>query len=481
MKHRGAWLVWGAGVFAYMVAVTQRTAFGVAGVEATERFDATASVLSVFTVVQLLVYAGLQIPVGMLVDRFGPRLLIAAGAALMCAGQFQLAMADSVAAGIAGRSLVGAGDALTFISVLRLLPAWFPPHRVPVLTQWTGIIGQLGQIASAIPFALALHALGWNTAFLSAAALSVVAFVLALALIRNQPGGVVRTPKAGQQGGSLAAAWRHPGTRLGMWTHFTIQFPGTVFVLMWGYPYLVSGEQVSPGTASFLMTFFVAVAILCGPWLGSWVGRHPLRRSTMVLLIAAAMAGAWLTVMLWPGPAPVWVLAGLVAVLAIGGPGSMIGFDFARTYNPSNRLGTATGIVNIGGFVASLVSMYLVGLVLDVLFNTGFSDGNLYSLTSFRIALAVQFLVMALGVAGILRNRRKVRAAMATEGLHLPPLREALARDRRRRREERQGMAPDRSDAGETGTEPVAGSGTTPSTGSETDRASDGGPTSGTK
>ena len=135
MKHRGAWVVWGAGVFAYLVAVTQRTAFGVAGVEATERFSATASVLSVFTVVQLLVYAGLQIPVGMLVDRFGPRLLIAAGAVLMCAGQFQLAMADSVGAGIAGRSLVGAGDALTFISVLRLLPAWFPAHRIPVLTQ----------------------------------------------------------------------------------------------------------------------------------------------------------------------------------------------------------------------------------------------------------------------------------------------------------------------------------------------------------
>ena len=440
MKHRGAWLVWGAGVFAYLVAVTQRTAFGVAGVEATERFSATASVLSVFTVVQLLVYAGLQIPVGMLVDRFGPRLLITAGAVLMFAGQFQLAMADSVGAGIVGRSLVGAGDALTFISVLRLLPAWFPPHRIPVLTQWTGIIGQLGQIASAIPFAFVLHELGWNTAFIGAASLSVLAFVLALTLIRNQPGGAARTPRTAHDGGSLSAAWRQPGTRLGLWTHFTIQFPGTVFVLMWGYPYLVSGEQVSPAAASFLMTFFVAVAILCGPWLGSWVGRHPLRRSTMVLLIAGAMAGAWLIVMLWPGPAPLWVLLGLVAVLAVGGPGSMIGFDFARTYNPSTRLGTATGIVNIGGFVASLISMYLVGLVLDILLGTGFSGGNLYDLAAFRIALAVQFLVMGIGVLGILRNRRKLRAAMADDGLRLPPLREALARDRQRRRDERRGV-----------------------------------------
>lgn len=439
MKHKGAWLVWGAGVFAYMVAVTQRTAFGVAGVEATERFSATASVLSVFTVVQLLVYAGLQIPVGMLVDRFGPRLLIAAGAALMCAGQFQLAVADSVTAGIAGRSLVGAGDALTFISVLRLLPAWFPAARVPILTQWTGIVGQLGQIASAIPFAFVLRSFGWNTAFISAAALSVLALVLAAALIRNRPAGSSPAPAAGQAGGSsLAAAWRHPGTRLGLWTHFTIQFPGTVFVMMWGYPYLVSAEKVTPATASFLMTFFVTVAILCGPWLGTWVGRHPLRRSLMVLLIAGAMAAAWLAVMVWPGPAPVWLLLILVAVLAVGGPGSMIGFDFARTFNPSSRLGTATGIVNIGGFLASLISMYLIGLVLDLLYSSGFSNGDLYNLSSFRIALAVQFGVMGLGVAGILRSRSMVRTRMAGEGLHLPPLREALARERQRRRNERQ-------------------------------------------
>ncbi|MCC3299107.1 MFS transporter [Arthrobacter sp. zg-Y916] len=438
MKHRGAWLVWGAGVFAYMVAVTQRTAFGVAGVEATDRFDATASVLSVFTVVQLLVYAGLQIPVGMLVDRFGPRLLIAGGAALMCAGQFQLAVADSVGAGIAGRSLVGAGDALTFISVLRLLPAWFPPARVPVLTQWTGIIGQLGQIASAIPFAFLLRSLGWSTAFTGAAALSVLALILSLVLIRNKPSGP--RPAAAAAGGpesSLAAAWRQPGTRLGLWTHFTIQFPGTVFVLMWGYPYLVSGEQVSAPMASFLMTFFVTVAILCGPWLGAWVGRHPLRRSTMVLLIAGAMAAAWLAVMLWPGPAPVWLLLLLVSVLAIGGPGSMIGFDFARTFNPASRLGTATGIVNIGGFAASLISMYLIGLVLDMLYAGGFSNGNLYDLTSFRIALAVQFAVMLVGIAGIFRTRRIIRARMASEGLDLPPLREALARERQRRRSQR--------------------------------------------
>lgn len=68
MDSRRAWWVWGSGIFAYLVAITQRTSFGVAGLQATERFDATAAALSTFTVVQLVVYAGLQIPVG-LIDR----------------------------------------------------------------------------------------------------------------------------------------------------------------------------------------------------------------------------------------------------------------------------------------------------------------------------------------------------------------------------------------------------------------------------
>lgn len=199
------------------------------------------------------------------------------------------------------------------------------------------------------------------------------------------------------------------------------------------------------------MTLFVAVAVVCGPWLGSWVGRHPLRRSTMVLLIAAAIAAAWLAVLLYPGLAPLWLLAVLVAVLAVGGPGSMIGFDFARTYNPGHRLGTATGIVNIGGFIASLVSMYLIGVVLDVLHATGFSGGDLYALDSFRLALAVQFAVMGVGVAGILRTRGRVRARMADNGLRLPPLREAIARERQAKQAARRSRQAGRAGDGDTG------------------------------
>ena len=72
-------------------------------------------------------------------------------------------------------------------------------------------------------------------------------------VVRDSPSGSLRRHDAvtlRQAGHDLRSAWQHPGTRLGLWTHFTTQFSGTVFALLWGYPFLVSGEGLSRGGAS---------------------------------------------------------------------------------------------------------------------------------------------------------------------------------------------------------------------------------------
>ncbi|GGD01005.1 MFS transporter [Tersicoccus solisilvae] len=417
MDTRRAWVVWIAGLAAYVVAITQRTSFGVAGVAAIDRFDATASALSAFAVIQLVVYASLQIPVGVLADRFGSRVMIAGGAVLMAVGQLQLAAATTIPAGVFGRVLVGAGDAMTFICVLRLVPLWFPPTQVPLLSQLTGIVGMGGQLLSSIPFAALLGRVGWSAAFVSLAATGVLAAVLAVALVRSEPPGSAshgRTPTVRQTGRMVADAFAEPGTRLGLWSHFTVQFPGQVFVLAWGYPFLVSGQGIAPELVAVLMTVFVVAGAVGGPFLGRLVALRPRLRSRLVLGIAVGILAAWAAVLLYPGRAPFWLLAVLVVALAAGGPGSMIGFDFAREYNPPQRLGTANGIVNIGGFTAALVSMYLIGLILDVLRATGFSGGNLYALDAFRIALAVQGVLIVAGVLALLGVRRILRRRPGT-------------------------------------------------------------------
>ncbi|KQS71534.1 nitrate/nitrite transporter [Modestobacter sp. Leaf380] len=425
MTPRRAYVVWAVGLAAYTVAVFQRASLGVAAVDAQERFSAGASAVSLFLVLQLVVYAGLQVPVGVLLDRFGSKALIAAGAVTMAAGQLLLAVATDVPTAVAARVLVGAGDAMTFISVLRVVTLWFRGPVVPVVTQLTGILGQLGQIAAAYPLVLALHHTSWTTTFLGAAAIGVLVAVLVVAALADAPPGTPVAPVAGwaEIRQNVAGAWRESGTRIGLYSHLVTQFSGTVFALLWGYPFLVLGQGLSTGTAAGLLSLLVVVGMLVGPLLGKLCGRWPLRRSVLVFGIAGLTTTAWTVVLLWPGRAPLWLLVVLVVVLATNGPGSMIGFDYARTWNPVTRLGSATGVVNIGGFAASLLTVLAVGAVLDAMTPGASTD---YDLSAFKAAFSVQYLFWAIGLVGVLKHRRVLRERLTGDGVVLTPLYTAM-------------------------------------------------------
>jgi MFS family permease len=139
--------------------------------------------------------------------------------------------------------------------------------------------------------------------------------------------------------------------------------------------------------------------------LGTLVARFPYYRSWMVLGIVAAMALAWAVVLLRTTPAPLWLLVVLVCLMATGGPASMVGFDLARTFVPVEASGRANGLVNIGGFSASLLTMGLIGVLLD--WHSGGGGTDTYRLADFRVAMSVQYLFWAFGAVQILRYRRK--------------------------------------------------------------------------
>ncbi|CCH87529.1 Transporter, MFS superfamily [Modestobacter italicus] len=416
-----AYAIWLVGLLAYAVAIFHRASLGVAGLEAQERFSAGASAISLFLVLQLGVYAALQVPVGVALDRFGSRRVIIAGALTMAAGQLVLALATDVPTAVLARVLVGAGDAMTFISVLRLVPLWFPGRTVPVITQLTGILGQFGQIVAAYPLVRLLHSAGWTPTFVGAAAVGVLVAVLVLVALRDAPPGTVTVPPSGMAvvRRNLLAAWREPGTRIGLATHLVTQFSGTVFALLWGYPFLTIGEGLSAGAAASLLSLLVLVGMGFGPLLGQLVARWPLRRSNLVFGILGVTAATWTVVLLWPGRAPLWLLVVLVLVLGTNGPGSMIGFDYARTENPVERSGSASGVVNVGGFVASLCTVLAIGFVLDAMTPGSSTD---YSLGAFRAAFSVQYVFWAIGLAGVVVHRRQLRARFARDGIVMVPL-----------------------------------------------------------
>lgn len=406
LGRRRAWVIWIVGLSVYVLAVFHRTSLSVAGLIAADRFDISAAQLSTFTVVQLGVYAAMQIPVGILLDRFGSKVLMASGLALMTGGQFWFAFAGTYPVGLAARILIGCGDAMIFTSLLRLVALWFRVRQAPMISQLSGTLGQFGAIVAATPLAAALSRFGWTHSFASAAGLGVVLSIPLLLLVKNSPyhGEAVEKIKVAALFRTIRDVWGNPGTRLGLYSHFSSQFGATVFALLWGYPFLVKGQGLAPGTASSLLIVMTVTSMVGGPFIGYATGRFPFRRSQIVLGIVAAIAAVWAVVLALPDPAPLWLLVILVVVTAAGGPGSMVGFDLARTFHRSSHLGRATGVVNVGGFVASLLTMGLIGLMLDYRAPGGPST---YTLADFRVAMSVQFVFWALGAVQVWRYRRK--------------------------------------------------------------------------
>ncbi len=425
--------MWGVGVLGYATAIFHRTSLAVAASAATERFGIGASVLSTFAVMQLVVYAAMQIPVGLLVDRFGPRLVIVVGGLVMAGGQALLAVATDPGGAVLARILIGAGDATTFISVLRLIPAWFPARRIPLVTQLTGQVGQLGQVASTIPLVAALSVFGWTPTYLGAAGVGVVVALAVLLAVRDRPATAVSPPPPvgwRQAGADLRASFGHPGTRLGLWSHFSAQFSGLVFALLWGFPFLTIGMGYSPTLAGGLLTLMVLAAMVIGPALGQLTARYPLRRSNLIFGILIVTITVWTVVLVWPGRPPLPLIVVLVVILSAYGPGSAVGFDYARSFNPSTRLGAASGIVNMGGFVASLVTIFAIGLILDLRQPSG-----LFDVADFKVAFCFQYVVWGFGLISLTRSRRLTRAGMRAEGTVIDPLPEAIARHWRSRRQ----------------------------------------------
>jgi len=403
-------MVWSAAISVYILAVFHRTSLGVAGLIAAERFHISSAQLATFTMVQLSVYAAMQIPVGAILDRIGAKKLLVTGVLLMTGGQFAFAFASTFGAGVAARVFVGMGDAMIFISLMQLIALWFPPARTAMVTQMTGVLGQVGAVAATAPLSAALHSLGWTRSFASAAGVGVLLGIVLIVVVRDSPYEDHHRDelKMAAVGRALMLAWAEPGTRLGLWSHFSAQFGATVFALLWGFPFLVSGQGLTPSAASGLLIVMTVTAVVTSPLIGAFVTRWPYSRSTLILWIVGSIMTVWAVVLVWPGRSPLWLLVVLVVVLAVGGPGSMVGFDLARTFNPPTRLGSATGIVNVGGFVASLGTVALIGIVLDQVAPGGPST---YTVDSFRAAMSVQYIVWVLGVVQILRFRRKARRA----------------------------------------------------------------------
>jgi MFS family permease len=406
---------WALAAAVYVTAVFHRSSLGVAGLDAADRFGISAGQLSVFVLLQLGVYAAMQVPTGILVDRFGPRRLLIAAASTMALAQLLFAVAPSYPTALGARALLGCGDALTFVSVLRFAAQHFSVRRYPVIVALTGTLGAMGNIVATMPLSASLDALGWTPSFALAGATSAMVALTVWRLMPRESGDQVgTTPVALRRplaewrapvrrvANNVAAAWATSGTRAGFWLHFSAMSFTTMFGVLWGVPYLVS-QGYSRGTASAVLMLGVGSGVVASPIVGALFGRHRAARVPFALGVTFVTIAGWSALVFgFGGRPPHGLVLLMVAVTALGGPASGIGFSLARDYNQPALVGTASGVVNVGGFTASIVAAVGVGRVLDLV---GSDDA-----AAFRLAFAVAIAVQAVGALLAVRWYRRLRA-----------------------------------------------------------------------
>lgn len=421
LDTRRALIIWATAVFVYLAAVFHRTSLGVASIEASERFALGPAALGTFTVLQVAVYAAMQVPTGLLVDRYGARRVLAVAALLMGLGQVLFAIAASYPLGLLARAVLGVGDAMTFISVLRLVAAHFPARRYAVLASLTSALGAFGNLAATVPLALLLDGVGWTPTFAVAGVITAAYSAVLLARVRDAPAGETHQPARAESLravlGQVRNAWRTPGTRLGFWAHFSTMFAPAMLGLLWGFPYLVAAQGFSEPAAGMLLSLLVVGAAVIAPVIGAVISTRPECRTPLVVGYVITSLAVWAVLLGWPGgrvPAAVLVVG--FALLSAGGPVSMIGFALARDYNPMRRVGTATGVVNVGGFVAITISALAVGVLLSVV-------GPMAAEHAYRVAFSSVIVVLLFGLWRTSVWWRRARAAVfdaAARGEQVP-------------------------------------------------------------
>jgi sugar phosphate permease len=421
--RRASWIVWAIGAGVYFLAVFHRTSLGVAGPQAVQRLDLSAAQLSSFVMLQLGVYAAMQVPTGILVDRYGPRRMLLAATLIMGSAQLLFSQVESYPLALLARGLLGCGDAMTYISVLRLVAGWFPARRYPSMVVFSGLVGMAGNVVATVPLTLMLTDLGWGPTFAIAGGLS-----LAYSLLLLRPG--VAAPyreapfkKAEGSGGPVGgrrirhevlSAWRLPAGRLAFWIHLSTMAGPTAFAVLWGFPYLTQGLGYSPAQASSLLLLLVIGGLVASLIIGPTLTRHPAVRGPLAVIVALACLTGWLTLILWPGGAPpTAVVFIVVCVFAVGGPASSVGFMLARDYNPRHRISTATGLVNVGGFCGSVAMVFAVGQILDWVE----PGAEVHSIGAYRWAFVAIAVMTAFGIfrmtTWLLRTRVGVFEAAA--------------------------------------------------------------------
>jgi MFS family permease len=408
---RLAWTVWGLGAALYLVGFYHRVAPAVMTRELATTFGLSATALGNLSAFYFFTYVAMQVPTGLIADRWGPRRLLTAGALVAAVGTLCFALAPGLAVASAGRLLVGGSVAVAFVGMLKLASHWFAPRQFALVSGMALFTGIVGAVFAGVPLRFAVDRFGWRPV-MTASAVATLALAAAIWLIvRDDPeerghasyfvvGVHHETPTVL---GGLREVLRYGNTWLLSFVPGGIAGALIAFAGLWGVPYLTTVYRMSTAEAAAATSTVMVGWALGGPVFGAASDRMGRRKPLYVGGMLVVTVG-WALV-LYASPARP-LLAVLLAVVGFASGCMMPGFAFAKESVPPPLAGTVSGVVNTGVMVGPLVLQPSIGWMLDRLWGGAVQDGvRVYELSAYRAGFGLMMAWLVGSLAAVLFTR----------------------------------------------------------------------------
>lgn len=392
-----AWLILGCALTFYLYEYILRASPGVIANELMSDFSISAGSVGFLIAFYYFAYVPLQIPCGVITDKFGPRKVVTTSALLCIIGSIIFAESTSVYFAQIGRFLIGAGSACAYICSLKITSVWFDKSKFAFIAGISMMIGTFGGIFGGAPFAHLANAQGWRNAMIIAAVVGSIIAVLAWSIIRDKPKSKKSIPHEGKLLDGLKIIAAKPQNWLIGLYSLMMFLPLCVFAELWGTPYLMQRFGITNETASY-----GGIMVLIGYAIGCSVSSKlsdywKSRRKVMSLSVTYTFIG-FAAVLYWPN-ASFHTVLGLMFFSGIAAGFSILYFTAVQESNPVKYSATSVGFTNALCMTSGFVFQPLLGKLIDYSWDGNFNEAGvpIYALKDYQFAFTAVLLAFFLG------------------------------------------------------------------------------------
>ncbi|MBZ0217943.1 MAG: MFS transporter [Fimbriimonadaceae bacterium] len=385
-----AWIIWTLGATAFGYAFFHRVAPAVMVEDLMRDFSVGGAVLGNLSAIYFYAYAGLQIPIGIMLDRWGPRTNMVVALTISAIGALIFSYADTVMLAYIGRFFVGMGSAAAFLGTLSLVGRWFPPHRFSLFSGMTMFVAMIVAIGSQGPLAALIGMIGWRAMIFYGAGIGFLLAILVFLIVRDDPnrasGRQARHQGWGEFGRALLIALKIPQ----VWYVSLLSTCMAGFMLafggLWGVSYLVAKYDVSRLEAGFYASFvFMGWAV--GAPLGGWVSDFIKRRKLPLLLSSLVQTILLCSLFLLPDLS-IQISGALIILSGISAGFMVNAFAYIREITDPRVNGAVFGLINGFTVGSGAVLQPLIGYLLDLNWDGTMKGGaRIYSMAAYDIAM----------------------------------------------------------------------------------------------